>query len=781
MAEPASRIMDPIWDAMNKYHIIEFEKKIQNKILVALGLDGNTAPLDKVTEKAAQALPPAFTPRPPAAEAAIVEEPARTISVTGFYKVTGQKELTFYVTTTWPGFTVGAGWSIVGVPGVIGNLRVSSPAVGESGAVATTSLTTEPYNWKFTIQSDTNQYIEGTTHVMGAYLYPPGQEQYPSQERSGPVYGYYEVYRSVPTFYFTAPPPDGTTVGWYIVGLPTLGASKISEFNQNTNLANAGQEAVIMTTAILQPLDGKPVPDTGRRVYVRGGSAMAVEPKFVPVFEPGTFSTPNLEERPPVEINPAVMGGKRTKYMRELGEDMTETPTFDVKMTEIKGRGFSTGSVLSLHAIGPQDEFMSNRDYGKSQWNPEFKQHTNFVMYQRVIPFPPASPTYHNQTIQLELLPQTLGHLLSNMYFKCTIPRAGTGYVINENIGRALIKQVDLLVNETVIETLYDDWYIIRDQVFLDADEQKGMFSVVGGLNSNVSASTSNTNIDIVCPLEFFFCRRHSHGNADRERIRKPHFPLCAMWNQKLYVRFTFHPVYWWSNATTNFDMTNPRLITEEILLENSEKLYYQNTPLRYIVPKIKKESTLEFSGGAPQLQLTANFPVQSLFWFFRNKNYESTRDASSAPSGLYYDSRYNYGYTSDYIQTGVTLTFPSSNNIPNNYVDVIDTAKITLNNVDILSTFQGSLYYSFKQPLDHGLSAPSRNIYMYSFGLTPKEYNQGGFLDFSKLNSQTSTLTLTFNPTYTSQITQGYNLYLFYYGYTVLDFRDGFARLPFA
>ena len=34
-----------------------------------------------------------------------------------------------------------------------------------------------------------------------------------------------------------------------------------------------------------QPLDGKPVPDTGRRVYVRGGGAMAVEPKFVPVFD----------------------------------------------------------------------------------------------------------------------------------------------------------------------------------------------------------------------------------------------------------------------------------------------------------------------------------------------------------------------------------------------------------------------------------------------------------------------------------------------------------------
>jgi len=769
--------MDTIWDAMNKYHIIEFEQKIQNKVMTAIFGDAESSTPKAAVQAVMDAVVPSPAPAP--SKVALVEESAKTTSVSGFYKPTGPTELTFYATTTWPGFAVDKGWSIVGVPGIVGNLRVSAQAQLGSGAVDTTELTSEPYNWKFTFQTDTNQYVEGTTHAQGSFLYPPGQEAFPSQQRSGSIYGYYVVDSSRATFYLTAPPPDGMAIGWYLVGLPTIGPSKISEINVLSDTATTQVNASI--AIVLEPLDRKPIPSTGQRIYVRGGSAMVVEPKFVSIFEPGTITTSNFQQMPPVEINPAVMGGKRTKYMRDLNTDIDDQPSAPLDMIEVKDRGFSTGSILSLAATGPQDEFMSNRDYGKSKWNPDFKQHTNFVMYQRVIPFPPPSPTYQNQTIQIELLPQTLGHLLSNMYFKCTIPRQSNAYAINENIGRALIKQVDLLVNETVIETLYDDWYIIRDQVFLDADEQKGMFSVVGGLFSNVSASTSNTNIDVVCPLEFFFCRRHSHANVDRERIRKPHFPLCAMWNQKLYVRFTFHPVYWWSNATTNFDMINPRLITEEILLDNKEKLYYQNTQLRYIVPKVKKESTLEFSGGAPQLQLTANFPVQSLFWFFRNKNYESVRDASGAPSGLYYDTRYNYGYTTDYIQTGVALAFQSSNNIPNNYIDVIDNAKITLNNVDILSTFQGSLYYSFKQPLEHALSAPSRNIYMYSFGLTPKEYNQGGFLDFSKLNSQTSTLTLNFNPAYTSQITQGYNLYLFYYGYTVLDFRDGFARLPFA
>ncbi len=763
--------LDVIWDTMNKYHIIEFEKKIQNKVIDLLFGKGT---------KLTSTLEAPFTPSPAPAPSILYspENHSQSISVAGFYKVTGEKEVTFWVTTSWPGFTVQKGWTIVGINGLIGNLRVSADAQGDSGVVEVSSLVTEPYNWKFTLESDTNQYVDGTRYASGVLLYPPEQQAYESEQRSGPAYGFYYVIQNQATFYFTAPPPDGTTVGWFIVGLPVLGTCRITEMGTNLSSDVLSKTEGQLTFVRIVPIDGSVPVNTTNRVYVKGDPVRIVEPKYTKQFVPGTFSTDQLGEKPPVVLNPMVIGGKNMRLQRDLGAALPEKEDIRLSGLEVKNRGFSTGSVLSLFAIGPQDDFMSIRKLDESKWRPEFKRHTNFAMYQRVIPFPPANPSYQGKTIQIELLPTVLGHLMSNMYFKCTIPAAGTGFVLNENIGRALIKQVDLLVNEQVIETLYDDWYIIRDQTFLDADEQKGMYQIVGGLNSTI---TPNKNLDIVCPLEFFFCRRNTHRHVDRERLRKPYFPLCAMWNQKLYVRFTFHQCNWWSNATTNFDFINPALITEEILLENSEKLYYQNTPLRYIVPKVKKESTLQFSGGAPQLQLTANFPVQSIFWFFRNKNYESLIDSSGQASSLYYDARYNYGYTTAYIQTGVTLSFPSSNNIPNNYVDVIDTAKITLNNVDILSTFQGSLYFSFKQPMEHGMSVPSRNIYMYSFGLTPTEYNQGGFLDFSKLNSQTSTLTLVFNQSYATQIIQGYNLYLFYYGYTVLDFRNGFARLPFS
>jgi hypothetical protein len=709
------------------------------------------------------------------------------VDVSGFYNVTGPTEVTFYVTTDWPNQPVGLGWTGDGFLGIQGQIQITG-AVNAPGP---------GFLWSFTLQTDVDQSIQGTQKTIGAILYPPGLIQYATKRTKVPLFGYYNVTGGKTTFYFTAPPPNNLAEGWLVTGLPTTSTPmKVVSFSRditqeffdpNLIKKNTSTTVIHETIAILEMVDGSVQADTTADVYVAGVPAMIQEPAFTNTFVPGKFTSfraapTDLSQLPPVTMPSSISIGNYPKQ-RDLNSNTAwnAEPTIEFfppgKYSESKGKGFSSGSILSLEAIGPQEKYLLTDDLTKSQWNPEFKKYSNFVMYQKVYPFPPPSPVYQGQTVQIELRPTELGHLLSNMYLSVTLPaNTPTQSVFNytDHVGRALIKQIDLLVNETIVETLYDDWYIIRDQLFLDADEQLGIYNAIGGSNLNSQAQQT-----ITIPLEFFFCRRHSHNNKGRERLRRPYFPACAMWNQRLYIRFTFNPNTWWSNAPTDYNVDIfppgttlwPNLITEEILLENSEKLYYMNTPLKYIVNRVQKESPQFFNSQTIQLNFTANYPVQTLAWFFRNKAYETITNTN------YYNSRYSYGYTTQYIKTGVTLQFPSGNA---NYVDVINTAKITLNNVDILSTFRGSLYYSFKQPMEHSLSVPSKNIYTYSFGLSPKEYNQGGYLNFAKLNSQTTYLQITFLPQYTSQIIQGYNLYLYYYGYTMLQFQGGFASLPF-
>jgi Large eukaryotic DNA virus major capsid protein/Major capsid protein N-terminus len=723
---------------------------IQNELVAAL--NKNVAPT-----------PPPSTSPAPAAPIALYP-----IDVNGFYRVTGPTQVTFYVTSDRPLIPLTAGWTGDGFTGILGQIQI----IGFSNVSGSNDY--GAYNWSFILQTDTDQNIQGTQSVTGAILYPPSLLRYRSKQIQTPIYGYYTTdLKGITTFYFSAPPPPQMTVDWIITGLPTFSVPlRITSYT-------AGP---LQPYATLVPTDGSVPPLNLTPIFVNGVPSMVQEPLFTNTFVPGKFTnyqSPDLNiPNVAVNINSNIKLGSYASQ-RDLN---TDTAWSDVPpgnrlfpenpYRETKSKGFSSGSVLALQATGPHEKYLLTDDMSKSQWNPDYKRYSNFVMYQKVYPFPPPNPVYQGQTVQIELRPTEMGHLLSNMYLSVNLPALAAGLGYTTNVGRALLKQVDLLVNETIVETLYDDWYVIRDQVFLDADEQLGLQTALNVSNAQVGGT-------LTIPLEFFFCRRHTHNNKDRERLRKPYFPTCAMWNQRLYVRFTFQPNTWWASlpAGSKVDIYPsgttqwPVLITEEILLENAEKLHYQHTPQKYIVNRVQKESALFFNSPNPILQLTANYPVQVLAWFFRNKNYEIVSD------GRYYNSRYSYGYTTQYIRTGVELQFPSGNS---NYVDVINNAKITLNNVDILSTFQGSLYYSFKQPMEHSLSIPSKNIYLYSFGLTPREYNQGGYLNFSKLNSQTTYIQLNFNQSYANQIIGGYNLYLFYYGYSLLQFQGGFASLPF-
>jgi hypothetical protein len=576
------------------------------------------------------------------------------------------------------------------------------------------------------------------------------------------------------------------------------------------------------------------------------------------------------------------------------------------------------------------------------------------------------------------------------------------------------------MIDGQVIESLNDDWYILRDQLFLDADEKNAMAKAInaGYTEGTLSALSQTPQIDMIIPLDFFFCRRHSRYKKHRERLDKPYFPMCAIYNQRVYLKIVFQKWNWFSNSiadvrtgtvnlstpvvfdsnnqatltvspvssfnsgmfisglpivdqrllittvdtannqinvistvqsspmffplsigftqvnktltipsstiyagtTSTFTLNNttgiypgmlmtgcsdysknlfflgkvfvqskttstvtvtydyqeprlnnrgqtmgvqfidsatrefrqtfsgpipagtsytftmaispsnpvqtgmvvtglpgitgtatvtgvtglnvsvsftnqtpdasvwnypvtianqtdfiepPQLIIEEVQLTDEERQYIRTTPRRLIVNRAVKKPPLfldQGTSGQVSIGIGASFPVTMMAWFIRKSDFET--------SNRYVDSRYSYGYTTKYINASTPITF--FNGVKLNYIDLINNAQISLSGNDILSKIAGGLYFTMKQPFDHALSIPTKSIYVYAFGLNPKEYNQGGFLDFSPLNASTTTLSLEFNPDYATELAKSFSLYVFYYGYTIIEIKDGFGRLVF-
>jgi hypothetical protein len=92
----------------------------------------------------------------------LVPTPLTPIDVSGFYKVTAPTEVAYYVTTDLPTLPVSKGWTAVGIQGIIGQIQVTGVSF-ESGP---------GYKWVFTLQSDTDQNIQGIQQSIGAVYIP---------------------------------------------------------------------------------------------------------------------------------------------------------------------------------------------------------------------------------------------------------------------------------------------------------------------------------------------------------------------------------------------------------------------------------------------------------------------------------------------------------------------------------------------------------------------------------------------------------------------------------
>jgi len=444
--------------------------------------------------------------------------------------------------------------------------------------------------------------------------------------------------------------------------------------------------------------------------------------------------------------------------IRDLNSNVMTSEGREV-YTTVVDRGAGTGALTALVAVGAQDKYMYG---GESKWTPYILQHTPFVLSQRLtIPLANVGG-YLGKTVQIDLFPRERGDLISNMYLQCALPALPSGYYYTELTGRAIIQKVDFLVDGEVYESITDDWYVINDQLALDADEKLGMYKLVSNGTPENTNVTATTQLSLIVPLEFFFCRRFTHMRQNK----KPYFPMCALTNSTISIRFTFNKSSWITNAPIAVDLIKPQLLLEEITLSPTERMYYRSKPLQLRVPRVWKEAVQSFSGGTARLNLTADFNVSMMVWFIRNKAYE--KESSS-----YYSSRYSYGYTTEYIVAATPVTF--FNGVELKYIDTIEYATLYLNNQNILSNFPGGLYYTFKQAIDHGLSVPTKSMYMYCFSEKPLQYNHdGGSLDFSKLNSQTTHLDIKFLEQYAPQIQAEYSLNLYYYGYVNLEIVNG-------
>lgn len=336
-------------------------------------------------------------------------------------------------------------------------------------------------------------------------------------------------------------------------------------------------------------------------------------------------------------------------------------------------QGPDPGATLSLNAIGKQDTYLLNDDPRYSPFKYSYDRHSNFTKFHRSTTISKPNDAQSNwpfgESIKVTLNPRNMGDLLSNMYISVKFPGLASGsFWLVDQLGRHLIKSVVMRVDELEVETYYDDWGIIYDQMYLDASEKRTKRFLI---NRNLAEDTSILNhdaldrkdSDILIPIPLFFSRKYEGDEYDSNKPNRPYFPTCAVHKQKIEFEIKFRPKTFFTNSTDDITLNTFDLITEEMTVSDEERIFLSNRKQIFVTDMVKRHPVEETEVGSKvvRLQLVPNIPVKTLFWFLRDKDYEDetvagvgTQLADQAAANMH--NRYNFSTTTLFNATGIPI-----------------------------------------------------------------------------------------------------------------------------
>ena len=440
--------------------------------------------------------------------------------------------------------------------------------------------------------------------------------------------------------------------------------------------------------------------------------------------------------------------------------------------------GARTAAIIALNALGKQDRYLISENLNDSLFDYSERRHADFRKYHRVtnVSNPNIKSTWpFGEKIKVTFNPQNMGDLLSNMYIRVKMPALTSPENYADQLGRHLLESVVMRVDELEVETYYDDWSIIYDELYSEITEKiANRYLLNRGLpydSSDGGAVFAEYESELVIPLHFFFSRKYASDDYSSNKPNRPYFPLCAIYKQKLEFEFKFHKQSFFTDSSTPISLTNFEIVTEEITIPANERMYFMKEKQMLITDVVKRHPSTVTEVGKHVIKnnIVANIPVKCIHWFFRNSMFENEdviKEPSETEEGKFFiHNRFNFSSNVNFDQT---YTF---------FSPVMYDAKFHINGNRLPNlTSTNHSFYKYLVPFQKRLSRPIRNIYTYSFSMNPMNVEPSGSLDFSNIQSEKTNIDIQLEPI----LTESYTLHMYYTGYQTFTFENGFMQFAY-
>ena len=396
-----------------------------------------------------------------------------------------------------------------------------------------------------------------------------------------------------------------------------------------------------------------------------------------------------------------------------------------------------TGGLLQLAAYGAQDIYLTG--------NPQitffvsvYKRHTNFAIQN--IPQYFTGNADFGQKVFCQI--DRIGDMMNQTFLRVVLPSLANYSYNDENgnlveyywvnsIGHALIKIIEVEIGGVVIDRQYGLWMEIWSELTVPPGKKEGFNSMIGKSPNPINLD-NNGELSLYVPLQFWFSKNIGLS-----------LPLCAIQSHEVRINITFRqyteliissnglPIE--TNPGNPITITRANLDVDYIFLENDERLNFSQSNHQYLIEQIQVYATSLTSNGLRQdptnpdkmtripdltqnIAMEFNQPVKELFWVIQN----------STGLGLYpYGGNEWFNFSSQSFKNGVL-----------NGSDPMLKAKILFEGQELFDT-KDAKYFRTVVPYQRHTNTPNNFIYVYSFALSPEEFQPSGTCNFSRIDNQ--------------------------------------------
>jgi hypothetical protein len=271
-----------------------------------------------------------------------------------------------------------------------------------------------------------------------------------------------------------------------------------------------------------------------------------------------------------------------------------------------------------------------------------------------------------------------------------------------DRVGHAIIDTVELDIGGYCVDKQFGEWLNIWYELAGNKYQEKTYNKMIGNVSALTSFDrTGKKSYTLYIPLQFWFCRKNGLS-----------LPLIALQHQDVSLRIKFKKMH------------------EISYMEDGKQIYVNDISDPLYLDEVSENLNLdiEVSILAEQVQLTnfkdvkyANYsclldyfhPCKELIWVAKKKSYRENTDGHTRPR---WD---NFSLTD------------------NNKGNPIKSVELIFNSYVRIEKRCGD-YFNYVIPDARHTNTPSDGINVYSFSVTPEEFQPSGTANFSKLTRVT-------------------------------------------